>query len=96
MVIWVAVGGRGTLIGAIIGAISVNWARSYLTSSFPDYWLYFLGGMFILVVHYLPDGIVGLARDIYAYLEKMKGNFFRTASAPSTETASVETRVDRG
>lgn len=96
MVIWVAVGGRGTLIGAIIGAIGVNWTRSYLTSSFPDYWLYFLGGMFILVVHYLPDGIVGLARDIYAYLEKMKGKLFRTAPVPPVEPAPAMTRTDRG
>jgi urea transport system permease protein len=64
MVIWVAVGGRGTLIGAIVGAICVNWARSFLTSSFPNYWLYFLGGMFILVVHYMPNGIVGLVKDL--------------------------------
>ncbi len=95
MVIWVAVGGRGTLIGAVIGAIGVNWARSYLTSSFPDYWLYFLGGMFILVVHYLPDGIVGLARDTYAYLEKTKGKLFRTAPAPSVDPAPAMTRADR-
>ena len=64
MVIWVAVGGRGSLIGAVIGAVGVNWARSYLTSSYPDYWLYFLGGIFILVVQFFPDGVVGLARDL--------------------------------
>ncbi len=64
MVIWVAVGGRGSLIGAVIGAVGVNWARSYLTSSYPDYWLYFLGGIFVLVVQFFPDGVVGLARDL--------------------------------
>ena len=64
MVIWVAVGGRGSLIGAVIGAVGVNWARSYLTSSYPDYWLYFLGGIFILVVQFFPDGVVGMARDL--------------------------------
>ena len=64
MVIWVAVGGRGSLIGAVIGAVGVNWARSYLTSSYPDYWLYFLGGIFILVVQFFPNGIFGLARDL--------------------------------
>ncbi len=95
MVIWVAVGGRGTLIGAIIGAIGVNWARSYLTSSFPDYWLYFLGGMFILVVHFLPDGIVGLSRDVYAYLEKTMRNLFGAAPESSAEPAPAVTRVDR-
>ena len=70
MVIWVAVGGRGVLIGAVIGAVGVNWARSYLTSSYPDYWLYFLGGIFILVVQFFPDGIVGVVRDIPRNLEK--------------------------
>ncbi len=70
MVIWVAVGGRGSLIGAVIGAVGVNWARSYLTSSYPDYWLYFLGGIFILVVQFFPDGILGVARDAPRKLEK--------------------------
>ncbi len=70
MVIWVAVGGRGSLIGAVIGAVGVNWARSYLTSSYPDYWLYFLGGIFILVVQFFPDGILGVVRDAPRKLEK--------------------------
>ena len=70
MVIWVAVGGRGSLIGAVIGAIGVNWARSYLTSSYPDYWLYFLGGIFVLVVQFFPDGILGVVRDAPRKLEK--------------------------
>jgi len=62
MVIWVAVGGRGTLIGAVVGAVGVNWARSILTSSFPDLWPFFLGGLFIAVVLLIPDGLVGLWR----------------------------------
>ena len=70
MVIWVAVGGRGSLIGAVIGAVGVNWARSYLTSSYPDYWLYFLGGIFVLVVQFFPDGILGVVRDAPRKLEK--------------------------
>ena len=70
MVIWVAVGGRGSLIGAVIGAVGVNWARSYLTSSYPDYWLYFLGGIFVLVVQFFPDGILGVVRDAPRKLER--------------------------
>jgi urea transport system permease protein len=83
MVIWVAVGGRGTLIGAILGAISVSWARSFLTSSFPNYWLYFQGGMFILVVHYMPDGIVGLARQMmdFARMKMEKRSHSEPASS---------------
>jgi len=60
--IWVAVGGRGTLAGAIVGAGIVNGAKSYLTQAFPEIWLYFLGLLFILVTLFLPQGVVGLAR----------------------------------
>jgi urea transport system permease protein len=59
MAIWVAVGGRATLIGAPLGAFLINGAKSWFTASFPDYWLYFLGCLFILVTLYLPDGVVG-------------------------------------
>jgi urea transport system permease protein len=58
--IWVAVGGRGTLAGAIIGAGTVNGAKSFFTQLFPEYWLYALGLIFILVTLFLPRGIVGL------------------------------------
>lgn len=57
MIIWVAVGGRGTLVGALLGAIGVNWARSLLTSNYPDLWLYFLGALFVGVVLYFPKGM---------------------------------------
>lgn len=62
MVIWVAVGGRGTLVGAIIGALLVNWGRSLFSESFPDIWQYFFGGLFIAAVLVFPQGIVGLFR----------------------------------
>ena len=58
--IWVAVGGRGTLIGGVIGAVIVSLAKSFFTVTFPDYWLFFLGAIFVGVTLYLPDGIVGL------------------------------------
>ncbi|MBI2312684.1 MAG: urea ABC transporter permease subunit UrtC [Betaproteobacteria bacterium] len=58
--IWVAVGGRGTLSGAILGAVAVNGAKSWFTNVFPEYWLYALGLVFILVTLFLPRGIVGL------------------------------------
>lgn len=66
MVIWVAVGGRGTLVGAILGAVGVNYARSLLTNYFPDLWPFFLGGLFIAVVLLVPDGFVGLVRKLGA------------------------------
>jgi urea transport system permease protein len=58
--IWVAVGGRGTLAGAALGAGIVNGAKSWLTMAFPDLWLYFLGALFIAVTLFLPKGVVGL------------------------------------
>jgi len=60
MAIWVAVGGRGTLIGPIIGAFAVNGAKSFFTANFPEYWLFFLGLIFVLVPLLLPHGIMGL------------------------------------
>lgn len=62
MVIWVAVGGRGTLLGAIIGAVLVNLAKSLLSEKFPEIWLFFQGGLFLLAVMVLPDGLVGWVR----------------------------------
>ncbi|WP_084536533.1 urea ABC transporter permease subunit UrtC [Azospirillum halopraeferens] len=58
--IWVAVGGRGTLFGAILGAFTVNGAKSVFTGLAPEVWLFFLGGLFILVTLFMPKGIVGL------------------------------------
>jgi urea transport system permease protein len=60
--IWVALGGRGTLIGPIIGAGVVNGAKSFFTQAFPEYWLFFLGLIFILATLFLPQGLVGLAK----------------------------------
>jgi urea transport system permease protein len=60
--IWVAVGGRATLIGPVIGAGVVNLSKSYFTQAFPEYWLFFLGALFVAVTLWLPDGIVGLWR----------------------------------
>ncbi|WP_017300898.1 urea ABC transporter permease subunit UrtC [Nodosilinea nodulosa] len=62
MVIWVAVGGRATLVGAMLGAVLVNMARSLLSERFPDVWLFFQGALFLIVVTTLPDGIIGWGR----------------------------------
>ena len=64
MVIWVATGGRGTLIGPIIGAGTINGLKTWFTSVFPEFWLYALGLIFVLVTIFLPQGIVGLVRKL--------------------------------
>ncbi|MFA5984757.1 MAG: urea ABC transporter permease subunit UrtC [Methylococcaceae bacterium] len=60
IVIWVAIGGRGTLYGAIVGAVLVNYSKTVLTGLLPEIWLFSLGAIFVLVTLLLPDGIVGL------------------------------------
>jgi len=64
IVIWVALGGRGTLYGAVIGAVVVNYAKTYFTGAFPEIWLFMLGGLFVVATTYLPRGIVGMADDL--------------------------------
>lgn len=64
MAIWAAVGGRATLIGPIVGAFFVNGAKSWFTQVVPEFWLYFLGALFIAVTLFLPNGLVGLAAQL--------------------------------
>jgi urea transport system permease protein len=62
VVIWVAFGGRGTLWGAVLGAVSINWLRSVLTATYPTLWPIILGGLFVVVIMFFPAGLMGLAR----------------------------------
>jgi urea transport system permease protein len=62
VVIWVAMGGRATLYGAVLGGIGVNYAKTWFTGAFPEIWLFALGGLFVLVTLLLPRGIAGLWR----------------------------------
>jgi urea transport system permease protein len=75
-VIWVAVGGRGTLVGAILGAVIVNFGKTWFTGALPEVWLYALGAMFIFVTLFLPRGVMGLFRA-------------REAKEPEPESPSV-------
>lgn len=59
-VIWVAVGGRGTLVGAVLGAVLINFAKTYFTGALPEFWLFALGGLFVAATLFLPKGIMGL------------------------------------
>jgi urea transport system permease protein len=69
-VIWVAVGGRGTLYGAALGGVLVNLAKTYLTGAAPEIWLYFLGALFVLVTLLLPKGIVGAVASLKSGVSK--------------------------
>jgi urea transport system permease protein len=84
IVIWAAVGGRATLIGAIIGAILVNAGRSTFSEKFPDIWSYFMGALFIIVVLALPNGVAGTAQTIYNGIRERRANRTETTvvSAP--------------
>jgi urea transport system permease protein len=61
--IWVAVGGRGTLVGAVLGAVLVNLAKTYFTGAAPETWLFILGALFILVTLFFPKGLVGFVQQ---------------------------------
>jgi urea transport system permease protein len=80
----VALGGRGTLYGAVIGAILVNYAKTVFTGVMPDAWLFALGGLFVLVTVFLPKGIAGLL----GY--RFQGRRFKSrSSTPDTREATA-------
>jgi len=81
MIIWVAVGGRGTLVGPVVGAVGVSWLQSILTTSYPDLWLLVLGGLFIGVVLFFPDGVVGSAQKFIVHVRR---------SGPGSRRAAIE------
>uniref|UniRef100_UPI00398B0FB1 urea ABC transporter permease subunit UrtC n=1 Tax=Azospirillum agricola TaxID=1720247 RepID=UPI00398B0FB1 len=83
-VIWVAVGGRGTLAGAILGAVLVNFGKSYFTGALPELWLFALGGLFVAVTLFLPKGLLGLGAQLAA---KLPGNRAGNKSVPGGKTA---------
>lgn len=64
MVLWVAIGGRGTLIGAALGAILMNWAKSEFSTAYPEGWLFFMGLLFVVIVVFMPRGIAGLISQL--------------------------------
>ncbi len=88
IVIWVAVGGRGTLVGAILGAILVNSGKSSISTSNPDIWQLIMGGLFIGVVLLFPKGLVGSIRDLLVRLQTMWGK--RTYPSAALEPVNIE------
>jgi urea transport system permease protein len=90
-VIWVAVGGRGTLIGAVLGAIVVNYAKTYFTSGMlAPYWLFLLGGMFVAVTLFLPRGIVGTIEHLWErWCEHWRSDEESSSEASTSEASSA-------
>jgi urea transport system permease protein len=88
MVVWVAAGGRGTLIGAVVGAFGVNWIQSWLTTSYPDLWLLFLGALFMAVVLFFPDGVVGMVARAAAFVRDIVRRRAPLPSVAGTAPAS--------
>ncbi|MDO8539259.1 MAG: urea ABC transporter permease subunit UrtC [Opitutaceae bacterium] len=88
-VVWCAVGGRGTLVGPILGAISINALKSYATRAFPDLWLLILGGLFIVMVLFLPGGLVSIPARAKAMWLKIRPARPRLELPTTTPTASA-------
>ena len=86
IVILVALGGRGTLYGAIVGAVVITYAKAVFTTAFPELWLFALGALFVVTTMFLPRGLAGIAQD---YLEKLKAKK-NTAGPGSPVTANME------
>ena len=84
-VIWVAVGGRGTLVGAIVGAITVNFGKTWFTAALPEVWLFALGALFVVVTLFLPKGIVGTLGDLATRRRRSGGT--TTPAVPAAEPA---------
>jgi urea transport system permease protein len=87
-VIWVAVGGRGTLAGAALGALVVNGGKTWFTGALPEFWLFALGGLFVFVTLFLPKGILGMFTEFYGRLRARPGS--RPLGNGSTLAAPAE------
>ncbi|MEF8689603.1 UNVERIFIED_CONTAM: urea ABC transporter permease subunit UrtC [Comamonas sp. A-3] len=85
MAVWTAVGGRASLVGPIIGAIAVNGGKSWLTVAAPEYWLYVLGALFIVVTLFMPGGLIRLPQQLRQWREKRKAQ----VKAPLNQTAAA-------
>ena len=82
IVVWVATGGRGTLVGAILGAVGINTARSVLTARYPEWWPIILGGLFVGVVMLFPDGLAGLPRQLQRWGRRLRWRRLTLARIP--------------
>ena len=89
MAVWTAVGGRASLVGPIIGAFAVNGGKSWLTVAAPEYWLYVLGALFIVVTLFMPGGLIRLPQQLRQWREKRKAQ----VQSPLSQTAAAATKA---
>jgi urea transport system permease protein len=99
IVVWVAAGGRGTLLGALLGAVGINAARSILTARFPEWWPVILGSLFIAVVLFFPDGVIGIPRQCAQGLRRLRTRLGNSGGAGvrgrEGDVEGVKTSVSR-
>jgi urea transport system permease protein len=94
-VIWVAVGGRGTLVGPVLGAVLVNGFKSWFTGEFPDIWLFALGGLFIGVTLFLPRGIIGTFLHRHAQWQRSRSLTADGSVAPESPADARQTKLEK-
>ncbi len=93
-IVWVAVGGRGTLFGAIFGALLVNFGKSWFTGVFPELWLFFLGALFVITTLWLPKGVVGLYGSIKAKRQERAAMAAQPTTSASSEPSSSSSQSE--
>jgi len=93
IIIWVAVGGRGTLFGAVIGALLVNYAKTFFTGALPEVWLFMLGGLFVVTTLFLPRGVVGAYQQWRGRIAERRAQVASPVLTDGTPPASSTTTV---
>ena len=95
IVIWVAIGGRGTLYGALIGAIVVSYAKTRFTAIMPEAWLFGLGGLFVLVTLLLPKGLAGLVMNLMDKIESSSNKQATSSNRKQATPSKIETAAEK-
>lgn len=88
-VVWVAIGGRGTLLGPILGAFGVNAFKSWATRAYPDLWQIFLGGLFVLVPLFMPKGLIGLPEQLRGVKKRFDARRNKTKNEPAAPVSAA-------
>ncbi|MPW36128.1 urea ABC transporter permease subunit UrtC [Vibrio sp. B1Z05] len=93
IVAWVALGGRATLVGAVVGALIINYAKSWFTVEFPEIWLFALGGLFVFSTMYFPKGVMGFISDKFALTYAKRANKQQDAKQSQSEAKPAEANL---